>query len=62
MVGAVQLATHHWMSHHTTQVNELIEHLMILDWGAIEAIAKASGSRAQFEAAEHTLPQPGQPT
>lgn len=60
VVGAVQLATHRWMSHRTTDVDELIEHLLMLAWGAIEAIAKSSGSRAQFMAAGHTLPTPAQ--
>lgn len=56
VVGAVQLATHRWMSHRTTDVDELIEHLLMLAWGGIEAIARAHGSRAQFMAAPHALP------
>lgn len=58
VVGAVQLATHRWMSHRTTDVDELIEHLLMLAWGAIEAIVTAGGSRAQFMAAQHELPEP----
>ncbi len=57
VVGAVQLATHRWMSDRSSPVDELIEHLLMLAWGAIEAIAKAKGSRADFMAAEHVLPE-----
>ena len=60
VVGAVQLAAHHWMTHRTTSVEELIEHLLMLAWGAIEAIVGADGARSQFMAADHALPTPRQ--
>lgn len=59
VVGAVQQATHRWMSTRTTPVDELIEHLLMLAWGAIEAIVRAQGSREKFMAADHSLPAAG---
>lgn len=56
VVGAVQLATHRWMLDRSTPVDELIEHLLMLAWGAISTIADSHGDRHRFMAQSHALP------
>lgn len=56
VVGAVQLATHRWMMDRSTPVEELIEHLLMLAWGGITAIADAQGDRRVFMSQSHELP------
>lgn len=58
VVGAVQLATHRWMMDRSTPVEELIEHLLMLAWGGITAIAQAQGDRRLFMSERHELPVP----
>ncbi|QBJ95774.1 TetR/AcrR family transcriptional regulator [Rhodococcus sp. ABRD24] len=55
IVGAVQLATHWWISNKSMSTEDLIDYLVMMTWGGISGIAATNGSPARFKAAPHPL-------
>ncbi|MFC9787410.1 TetR/AcrR family transcriptional regulator [Rhodococcus sp. NPDC127528] len=57
IVGAVQLATHWWISNKSMTAENLIAYLTMMTWGGVTGIAAVAGSPARFEAMPHPLVQ-----
>lgn len=55
IVGAVQLATHWWISNKSMSAEDLIDYLCMMAWGGIHGIAMADGSPAKFKSQPHPL-------
>ncbi|NKS83000.1 TetR family transcriptional regulator [Rhodococcus hoagii] len=55
VVGAVQLATHWWISNKSMSTDDLIDYLVMMTWGGISGIAASSGSPARFKSVPHPL-------
>jgi len=55
IVGAVQLATHWWISNKSMTAENLIDYLTMMTWGGITGIAEVAGSPARFNANPHPL-------
>ncbi|MET4048119.1 TetR family transcriptional regulator [Rhodococcus sp. 1163] len=55
IVGAVQLATHWWISNKSMSAEDLIDYLCMLMWGGIHGVAQADGSPAKFKSQPHPL-------
>ncbi|OZF04618.1 MULTISPECIES: TetR/AcrR family transcriptional regulator [Nocardiaceae] len=58
IVGAVQLATHWWISNKSMSMEDLIDYLSMMTWGGIHGVAMADGSPAKFNAQPHPLVTP----
>lgn len=58
LVGAVQLATHWWISNKEMSRSDLIDYLTMMVWNAVEGIARDGGSPAKFKARPRALPDP----
>ena len=55
IVGAVQLATHWWISNKSMSAEDLIDYLSMMTWGGIHGVAMANGSPAKFNSQPHPL-------
>ncbi|MDJ0358993.1 TetR/AcrR family transcriptional regulator [Rhodococcus sp. H29-C3] len=55
IVGAVQLATHWWISNKSMSAEDLIDYLCMMTWGGIHGVAQADGSPAKFKSQPHPL-------
>lgn len=55
IVGAIQLATHWWISNKSMTTEDLIDYLTMMVWGGMTGIAQVSGSPARFKARPHPL-------
>lgn len=55
IVGAVQLATHWWISNKSMSAEDLIDYLVMMTWGGIHGVATADGSPAKFKSQPHPL-------
>ncbi|CCQ15090.1 putative TetR family transcriptional regulator [Rhodococcus sp. AW25M09] len=55
IVGAVQLATHWWISNKSMSADDLIDYLCMMMWGGIHGVAMADGSPAKFKSQPHPL-------
>ncbi len=55
VVGAVQLATHWWISNKSMSAEDLIDYLCMMSWGGIHGVAMADGSPAKFNSQPHPL-------
>ncbi len=55
IVGAVQLATHWWISNKSMSAEDLIDYLCMMMWGGIHGVAQADGSPAKFKSQPHPL-------
>ncbi|WP_137725193.1 TetR/AcrR family transcriptional regulator [Prescottella subtropica] len=55
VVGAVQLATHWWISNQSMSTDDLIDYLVMMTWGGISGIASVNGSPARFKSMPHPL-------
>lgn len=55
IVGAIQLATHWWISNKSMSAEDLIDYLTMMAWGGMTGIAGAGGSPARFNAQPHPL-------
>ncbi len=55
IVGAVQLATHWWISNRSMTSNDLIDYLTMMTWGGVTGIAAVAGSPARFKSMPHPL-------
>ncbi len=55
IVGAVQLATHWWISNRSMTVEDLIDYLTMMTWGGVTGIAAVAGSPARFKSVPHPL-------
>ena len=58
IVGAVQLATHWWISNKSMSMEDLIDYLSMMTWGGIHGVAMADGSPSKFNAQPHPLVTP----
>ncbi|QCQ92377.1 TetR/AcrR family transcriptional regulator [Rhodococcus sp. SGAir0479] len=59
VVGAVQLATHWWISNQSMSTEDLIDYLVMMTWGGISGIAASNGSPTRFKAVPHPLREQG---
>ncbi len=59
IIGAIQLATHWWITDRSLTAERLIDYLTMMVWGAIEGIARDGGSAERFAARAHGLPELG---
>ncbi|MEE2032064.1 TetR/AcrR family transcriptional regulator [Rhodococcus chondri] len=55
IVGAIQLATHWWISNKSMTAEDLIDYLTMMVWGGITGIAGAAGSPGRFRSQPHPL-------
>ncbi|SDD59936.1 DNA-binding transcriptional regulator, AcrR family [Rhodococcus tukisamuensis] len=55
IVGAVQLATHWWISNKSMTAEDLIDYLTMMTWGGVTGIAAVAGSPARFKTIPHPL-------
>lgn len=55
IVGAIQLATHWWISNKSMSAEDLIDYLTMMTWGGMTGIAGSGGSPARFKAQPHPL-------
>lgn len=55
IVGAIQLATHWWISNKSMTAEDLVDYLTMMVWGGITGIAKAGGSPGRFKSQPHPL-------
>lgn len=55
IVGAVQLATHWWISNRSMSAEDLIDYLVMMTWGGVTGIAAVAASPARFTALPHPL-------
>lgn len=55
IVGAVQLATHWWISNKSMSAEDLIDYLCMMTWGGIHGVAMSDGSPAKFKSQPHPL-------
>ncbi|NUS42621.1 MAG: TetR/AcrR family transcriptional regulator [Mycobacteriaceae bacterium] len=55
IVGAIQLATHWWITNKSMSADDLIDYLTMMTWSAIDGLFAVGGSPAKFRAASHTL-------
>lgn len=55
IVGAVQLATHWWISNKSMSAEDLIDYLCMMTWGGIHGVANVDGSPAKFKSQPHPL-------
>ncbi|MFD4292225.1 TetR/AcrR family transcriptional regulator [Rhodococcus sp. NPDC058505] len=55
IVGAVQLATHWWISNRSMTAEDLIDYLAMMTWGGVTGIAAVAGSPARFKSVPHPL-------
>ena len=55
IVGAVQLATHWWISNKSMSMEDLIDYLVMMTWGGVHGVAMADGSPAKFKSQPHPL-------
>ncbi len=55
IVGAVQLATHWWISNKSMSAEDLIDYLCMMTWGGVHGVAMADGSPAKFKSQPHPL-------
>ncbi|WP_435531048.1 TetR/AcrR family transcriptional regulator [Rhodococcus spelaei] len=55
IVGAVQLATHWWISNKSMTAEDLIDYLTMMTWGGITGIAAVAGSPVRFKSMPHPL-------
>nr|WP_307830757.1 TetR/AcrR family transcriptional regulator [Rhodococcus sp. KRD162] len=62
IVGAVQLATHWWISNKSMSADDLIDYLCMMMWGGIHGVAMADGSPAKFKSQPHPLVVDDKPT
>ncbi|TSD99520.1 TetR/AcrR family transcriptional regulator [Skermania sp. ID1734] len=56
IVGAVQLATHWWISNRSMSSEDLINYLTMMVWSAIEGIGRVGGSAERFNEQPHAFP------
>ncbi|CDZ87808.1 putative HTH-type transcriptional regulator [Rhodococcus ruber] len=62
IVGAIQLATHWWISNKSMSAEDLTDYLTMMTWGGISGIAAVGGSPARFKSRPHPLlPDAGTP-
>ncbi|WP_345350356.1 TetR/AcrR family transcriptional regulator [Rhodococcus olei] len=55
IIGAVQLATHWWISNRSMTAEDLIDYLSMMTWGGVTGIAAVAGSPARFKSIPHPL-------
>lgn len=55
IVGAIQLATHWWISNKSMTTEDLIDYLTMMVWGGMTGIAEAAGSPVRFKSQPHPL-------
>ncbi|HET8992618.1 MAG TPA: TetR/AcrR family transcriptional regulator [Rhodococcus sp. (in: high G+C Gram-positive bacteria)] len=55
IVGAIQLATHWWISNKSMTAEDLVDYLTMMVWGGMTGIAGAGGSPARFKSQPHPL-------
>lgn len=58
LVGGVQLAVDWWITHRTMPVDQMLDHLTMMAWSAIDGAVRAGGSPERFHAMTHVLPEP----
>ncbi|NLU64694.1 TetR/AcrR family transcriptional regulator [Rhodococcus sp. HNM0563] len=55
IVGAIQLATHWWISNKSMTAEDLVDYLTMMVWGGITGIAQVAGSPGRFKSRPHPL-------
>lgn len=55
IVGAIQLATHWWISNKSMTAEDLIDYLTMMVWGGMTGIAGSGGSPGKFRSQPHPL-------